>query len=319
MTQYIEDLLYRYDCVVIPKFGAFLACRKSAEIDETHTFYPPKKVISFNRQLVDNDGLLTSYIAKAEHISYEQSLQLVVNFVEDLLTSLNSGTQVRIGQVGYFYTQGDKILFQPSLNQNYLLASFGTSSFSSPVISRVAEVEENLVAVTADKEEETPVIPLQTEKNNRSKTAFWRYAAVGLVAVGIGSLVATNWYADQVKAYNLAAQEQAERQIENKIQQATFVVKDPLPAHIFKINSLNRMKPAGNFHIVAGAFRDKNNALKKLNELKKEGYKAHYLGANKYGLHQVAFESFTNRRDATNALYSIQQNEESAWLLVEKE
>ena len=69
---YIEELLYRYNCVVVPEFGAFLTHVKSAFIDKTaHTFFPPSKVLSFNRQLQSNDGLLISYIAEAEKTSYE--------------------------------------------------------------------------------------------------------------------------------------------------------------------------------------------------------------------------------------------------------
>ena len=44
LETYISDLLYRYECVTIPEFGAFLTQRASATIDDaTNTFYPPKK------------------------------------------------------------------------------------------------------------------------------------------------------------------------------------------------------------------------------------------------------------------------------------
>jgi len=48
-ADYIEELLYRYNCVIVPGFGAFLTQLKSAEINKsTNTFLPPSKVISFN-------------------------------------------------------------------------------------------------------------------------------------------------------------------------------------------------------------------------------------------------------------------------------
>ncbi|MEC8884654.1 MAG: SPOR domain-containing protein, partial [Bacteroidota bacterium] len=34
-SNYISDLLYRYECVIVPGFGAFLAHRVSAYHDET--------------------------------------------------------------------------------------------------------------------------------------------------------------------------------------------------------------------------------------------------------------------------------------------
>src|SRR5690606_41196942 len=69
---YITELLYRYNCVVVPGFGAFLTQMKPAVINEaTHSFSPPSKIVSFNGQLSSNDGLLVSYMADAEKRSYE--------------------------------------------------------------------------------------------------------------------------------------------------------------------------------------------------------------------------------------------------------
>ena len=51
LETYISDLLYRYECVTVPEFGAFLTQRVSAKVHEsTNAFYPPKKVLSFNEQ-----------------------------------------------------------------------------------------------------------------------------------------------------------------------------------------------------------------------------------------------------------------------------
>ena len=48
LEHYISELLYRYNCVVVPGFGAFLTQSHSAVIDEnTHTLYPPTKTIGF--------------------------------------------------------------------------------------------------------------------------------------------------------------------------------------------------------------------------------------------------------------------------------
>jgi len=76
---YIEELLYRYNCVVVPEFGAFLAHTASARIDSvSNTLHPPTKVISFNEQLSKNDGLLVSHISKAKNLSYEDLLEEVI-------------------------------------------------------------------------------------------------------------------------------------------------------------------------------------------------------------------------------------------------
>ena len=71
LETYISDLLYRYECVTVPEFGAFLTQRVPAVInDATNAFYPPKKNLSFNEQIQKNDGLLARYIADVEKIPF---------------------------------------------------------------------------------------------------------------------------------------------------------------------------------------------------------------------------------------------------------
>ena len=62
------------------------------------------------------------------------------------------------------------------------------------------------------------------------------------------------------------AQELANIALDNKIQEATFVVNTPLPAITLDVN-----KSYGTFHIVAGAFRIETNCDRKLRQLKRLG------------------------------------------------
>jgi len=72
--KYIKNLLYRYDCVVLPNLGAFVARNVSAKIDESNNIItPPSKLISFNAKIKENDGLLANHIAIVENISREKA------------------------------------------------------------------------------------------------------------------------------------------------------------------------------------------------------------------------------------------------------
>ena len=85
LDTYISDLLYRYDCVTVPGLGAFLTNRVSAKVHEsTHTFYPPKKLLSFNEQLQNNDGLLVNYIAEVEKTQYATETEKVSEQVKSI-------------------------------------------------------------------------------------------------------------------------------------------------------------------------------------------------------------------------------------------
>ena len=78
LEHYISQLLYRYQCVTIPGFGAFLTDIQSAQWNEvSNGFYPPKKLISFNAYLKNNDGLLANHIAQTEKTSYEYAVSAI--------------------------------------------------------------------------------------------------------------------------------------------------------------------------------------------------------------------------------------------------
>ncbi|WP_412987546.1 SPOR domain-containing protein [Pontimicrobium sp. IMCC45349] len=308
LETYISDLLYRYECVIIPQFGAFLTQAVSAKVHEsTNAFYPPKKVLSFNEQLKQNDGLLAKYIADVEKIPYETAVVKLSKKTKALKSYLAEGETLTFKNIGdLVLTNEGKITFTPSYHLNYLTDAFGLSQFVSPSISREVYKEE----VEAIEK----VVPLTITPEKRKSKPYLKYAAIALIALTIGSFTASNYYVNQIEQHNLLAQEEANKAIENKVQEATFIIDNPLPAV-----TLNVTKQTGNFHIVAGAFRFEENCDKKLNQLKGLGYSARKIGENRYGLHQVIYSSYETRAEAQKALYDIRTNEnKDAWLLVKK-
>ncbi len=308
LETYISDLLYRYECVVIPDFGAFLTQRESAKIREsTNTFYPPKKVLSFNEQIQKNDGLLVHYISDVEKIPFETALNKIQKRIKSLKSYLIQGETLTFDNIGEIFLSKDgKIQFEPSYHLNYLTDSFGLSQFVSPDVTREVYKEEV--------EELEEVIPLIITPEKRKKRPYLRYAAVALIALTIGSLGMSKFYVDQIENHNQLAQEEANKVLESRIQEATFVIDNPLPAITLNVN-----KQEGRFHIVAGAFRIEQNSFKKVKQLQKLGYNARKIGVNKYGLHEVVYESFEDRIEALRALRKIRYNHnKAAWLLIKE-
>ena len=309
LENYISDLLYRYDCVTIPEFGAFLTHRVSAKVHETtHSFYPPKKVLSFNEQLQHNDGLLTSYIAEIEKIPYEAALQKINKHVKSIKSYLIQGETLTFQNIGdlLLNTEG-KIIFEPSHHVNYLTDSFGLSQFSSASVTREV-YKEQVEAIEK-------VIPI-TITPERRKTArpFLKYAAVALIALTAGGFVASNYYVNKIEAHNQLAQEQANIQLDARVQEATFIIENPLPAA-----TLSVAKQTGNYHIVAGAYRVEENSQSKVEQLQALGYKARMIGINKYGLHEVVYGSYQTSEEALKALRQIRrENNPQAWLMVKE-
>ncbi len=119
-------------------------------------------------------------------------------------------------------------------------------------------------------------------------------------------------YEGSVQQHNFAEKQKANTLIENQIQEATFFIDNPLPSLNVTVT-----KQVGKYHIIAGAFRVKENAEKKISQLSEQGFAANIIGVNKYGLHQVAYSSHENRLEALQTLRTIKKaNDKDAWLLV---
>ena len=102
IANYINDLLYRYDCVIVPDFGGFVANYASAKIQPIqHKLTPPSKQVSFNKNLKTNDGLLTSHIAQRKSIAYEEAKDLIEAFVSQSIEGLNKGDKIQIEKKKY--------------------------------------------------------------------------------------------------------------------------------------------------------------------------------------------------------------------------
>ncbi|WP_371736640.1 SPOR domain-containing protein [Cellulophaga sp. HaHaR_3_176] len=314
LEHYIEELLYRYNCVIVPEFGAFLTQNKSAYIkDDTHTFYPPSKVLSFNKLLVSNDGLLVSYIADAEKTTYDDVLQRLAVLTKKWEKQLQNSERLVLDNIGEFWIGKEgKLLFEPSKRVNYLTTSFGLSSCVSSEITR-----EILKDQIVELEEEIPFIITPEQREKKSFRPFLKYAAVAFLTLSLG-LTGFRYYTENNSNQVLAHQD-AQKEVSRHIEEATFFDAAPLelPALNIKATIINNSSET-TYHVVAGAFKVKDNADKKINQLKSEGFNANYIGINKFGFHVVSFDSFTEVNEALNYLRTIKRTKSSdAWMFQE--
>ena len=309
--QYIQELLYRYSCVVVPEFGAFLTQVKSAFIQKsTNTFYPPTKEISFNEQLSSNDGLLVSYMANAEGISYEDMLKQVLDTATTWKKELRQGNRLVLERIGELWLNREgKVQFQPEKQVNYLTTSFGLSAVVTPPVTREVLKEE----VEALEEKIPFIITPEERKAGPSIRPLLKYAAVVLLALSTG-ITGFRFYEENLDK-NQVARTKAQEIVSKNIQEATFFNAKPMELQPVTL-PVAKKKAQKMHHIIAGAFRIKANADKKIRMLKAKGYKAAYLGVNPYGLHQVTYGSYEDPRLALDALRNIRQKESAdAWLL----
>jgi len=301
--------------VVVPKFGAFLTQKTSARInDATNTFFAPSKSIAFNEQLTTNDGLLVSHIAASEKITFETALTQIEEVSKKWSQKLNAGEKLSLQKIGLLWTNAEsKVQFQPSLEVNYLTASFGLSSFNSIPVTREV-LKEEVVAL----EEEIPFIISPEQREATSFRPYLKYAAILLLALSTG-LTGYRFYEKGMVNEQVVRQD-AQKQVTKQIQEATFFNTAPLELPTVNVDAISTTeKNTALHHIVAGAFRIKANADRKIASLQQKGYNAAYYGTNAYGLHMVTYDRHDNAQEALKMLREIKRTQSTdAWLLSEK-
>ena len=296
LSKYISDLLYRYECVIVPGFGGFVSNTISSTVNHfTHTFTPPTKKLSFNSQLKNNDGLLANYVASSENISFEQAINKIELKVATWERSLQN-ENIQLNAIGILsLNKENKVIFEPIENTNYLATSFGLASFQSPTVKRL--------------EYKQKITQLETTEHRKSPS-YLKYAAAVAVFLTIGAL---SWNSVQRKQDSVLGKEYQES-VSRKIQEATFIISNPLPE--INLDVVKKILPK-KFHLIAGAFGEKSNAFKKVKQLKIKGFNAQIVGVNKWGLTQVSFESYTTREEASEHLAIIKKSiAKDAWLYI---
>ena len=145
LIRHIEYLLTIHDCVIIPDFGGFLLNYQEASFISTGEILPPRKNISFNRLLKNNDGLLANSISQEKNISYQEALILIESEVKKLKADLQLGATVTFGNIGTLTSDLEcNYVFSPSEIQNYYLEYYGFNKLTlNPLY--VSESVENVL------------------------------------------------------------------------------------------------------------------------------------------------------------------------------
>ena len=308
IEKHISDLLYRYQCVTVPGFGAFLTEIIPAHVTgSASSFFPPKKVVSFNANVKNNDGLLANHVALQEKMSYELAVIKINEVVNEWSYLLQNRNRVVVKNIGEISVNNEmNWVFEPSNTVNYLTDAFGLSSFVSPEITR--EVLHQQVAAL---EERAPIIFTPQRKRNYS---YLKYAAVITLMLGAGTFGYKVHYDQQIMEQTLIVEKKVQEKVQQQIQEATFVLSNPIPSVALALPE--EKLP---YHLVAGAYRSEENANKDIAELVATGFeKAKMLPLNKHSLYPVVFASFKTLKEAQADRKAIQKSHNAeAWLLID--
>jgi hypothetical protein len=311
IEKHISDLLYRYQCVTVPGFGAFLTETVSAHITgSASSFFPPKKVVSFNANVKNNDGLLANHVALQEKMSYELAVIKIGDVVNEWTYLLQNRNRVVLKNIGEISVNNEmNWVFEPINTVNYLTDSFGLTPFVSPEITR--EVLKQEVEAL---EEKAPIIFTPERKRDYS---YLKYAAVFVTLLGAGGFGYMTYNNQQIETKTLAVQKNVQEKVQQQIQQATFVISAPVEA--VELSVATPVEEKMPYHLVAGAYRSEENANKAIAELKAAGFEnAKMLPLNNHNLYPVVYASFKTLEEAQIDRKNIQKTHNAeAWLMIE--
>ncbi|CAM3757871.1 SPOR domain-containing protein [Flavobacterium cucumis] len=311
IEKHISDLLYRYQCVTVPGFGAFLTETVSAHVTgNTNSFFPPKKVVSFNANVKNNDGLLANHVALQEKMSYELAVIKIGDIVNEWTYLLQNRNRIVLKNIGEISVNSEmNWVFEPANTVNYLTDSFGLSSFVSPEITR--EVLKQEVEAL---EEKAPIIFTPERKRDYS---YLKYAAAFAVMLGVGAYAYLDFQNKLVASKTLAVRKNVQEKVQQQIQQATFLIS--VPEQTVVLNMTTTTEEETPYHLVASAYRSEANAQKAIAELKVAGFEnAKMLPMNASKLYPVVYASFKTLSEAQVERKNIQKTHNTeAWLLIE--
>jgi CCDC81-like prokaryotic HU domain 1/CCDC81-like prokaryotic HU domain 2 len=143
----VSELLYKHNCVIIPKFGGFVANFKPTEFEDKRLILSPsRKKVAFNQSLVENDGLLINSLVKKKQISYERAEKEVYLFSKFLHDRLEKYKNYEFKNIGSFYlNKENKSVFVAYEGLNFYKKSYGFQDVKVKRLSSVVNVEEKSV------------------------------------------------------------------------------------------------------------------------------------------------------------------------------
>jgi len=321
VLDYIRELLYTEDCVIIPDFGGFVANYKEAKIDfRSQEMHPPEKRIAFNQKLKNNDGLLINHIASAESISYEQAEQKVQALVGRMQTSLKSGKAVKVRDIGSFSLKNGVLYFEPENSVNYLPDAYGLEKFHFPLLN------------TATRRTVQPEKRMEPVKQKRKRPSLVPLL-VGLPVVA--ALIYAPFYFDKqetAKVYGKAGLEipmemskrvvalnaadfDLERKQLNETLEETPTKSEVISEPETEPAPVTTQSDEG-FYVIGGSFASVDNAREMISKYEILGYECEILSAGN-GMNRVALKSFESWSAAYQSLSEMKNTtgKEDLWIL----
>ncbi|MEO6305262.1 MAG: SPOR domain-containing protein [Bacteroidia bacterium] len=346
----IKEQLFFNNYLVLPNFGGFVLRSNPTHFSATGgVLMPPSKILSFNAQLKQNDGILAIWLQNQLKCTSSEALSNLNEFADYCKSILSTRRRLSIEGVGFFYLDFENnTCFEPQLDTNFLADSFGLKPISLIDISEIAtEVKKEIIVEDRIGNE---VINLQTEiKKQRNYRRVIAPLALVVAIFSLLALLVTNnkisgelhsaiYGSNEAGTYsplnyqpltlvNTAKENSgyiadangiATIDVDNK----TIAVKafDNVDNSVFVKNSLDNTSHKllkhnrHSFEVVLGCFSVYDNAKRMMKKLKHQNVNAIISEQNSKGMYVVSNGDFKTKEQAISKLEEISAVCPNAWV-----
>ena len=297
LSQHIEKLLLKHDCVIIPDLGGFIVNYESARfVPAKNLFVPASRKIGFNIHLTYNDGLLAQSFMQVEKCSYESAMKLIKHEVEEAMKMLKTDEKINIGTIGSL-----------SINENNQLVFERNEAIAlAPQYFGLEEIQ---------------YFPINNVKTKTFSAFIWNSAAVVILfllflpvnifdnrTVGQASVISFNWNEPSVQS--VVQEEVTEEKIVD-----VMLIENPdteftTESEIFFIES------GVIYHIIIASLPSERLAYQYLREIKKYNFNNTTI-VNTENRYRISVKDFFDKQEAESYLNSFKTEYPSfasAWI-----
>ncbi len=310
----ILHLLYFKDCVIIPGLGGFVSNYVPARIrEESQTFLPPAKEIGFNRELIQDDGVLSGYLARCDNISIADASKRIDKFVNFIFNELADTGNYELKLIGNFaYTRTGEMVFKAGDEMNFLVDSYGLSSLYYKRLEKENPLLKSAIFKHEDKVK-TISLPGTMARTERQRSV--RRVAIALPLLIAISLLPINTRNGAQKGQNNAGFLPSSSMMTVELSGSDKTTEDTdtnldnrfiFEGAAVENESIHEPFNRNSFAIVAGSFSTEKNAEILRKELGQEGYGPEIWKASN-GFYRVVIQAHENMTNAQQAIAELKK------------
>jgi nucleoid DNA-binding protein len=346
LASYITTLLSDNDTVIIPGFGAFISVYKPAVINE-NVIIPPGKEIRFFPQVRNNDNLLAMNIARSKKISFDDAFKRIEKATSKIIFQLDKGEKVVFGELGEFsYDENGIIQFTHYQTENPITQighepvsledvvetpeEITESKEPAPEETTVEKIPETgfittdqiINEIAPDENLNTEPVDLQKFKKavyeenpeviiepRKKKNLVWLWVLLVVIIAGAALYFFLTNKKQAPENNNRLSEE-----IKNEQVLPTTTKPDSIqPVDSSGTSQSPAIVSGTQYHLVGGGFKNEENALKFINQLKNKGIEGKLLG-QKGKVFLVGIASYNSEPEAYNEL-NRRMRENPEWKL----